>query len=199
MPYLGADLAATGSFSDQSAEHFLRFLEIPSSPATASMVLDNIQIRLPAGATADVALYSGGSTNDSTGMTLIFSGQGANGGGASAVVTVTAGGQSIPASTRIWLAHKGANENITIGTVPDGVMDDIATMAEMWGPSQTPSNMATLGQPWPTVVPPFEGSGGVFALPIMGLNYSVGGGGSTGRGRLIGGKLVGGNLLVRRL
>lgn len=185
MPYLGADLAATGSFSDQSAESYLRFLEITASPATANMVLDNIQIRLPASATADVALYSGGTSASSTGMSLIFSGQAVNGGGASAVITVTAGSQSIPQSTRIWLCHKGANQNITVGNVGDGVMDDIVTLADMWGPDQTPSNMATLGEPWPAVVPAFQGTGGTTALPIMGLNYSIGGGGSTPRNMLL--------------
>lgn len=182
---LGAnvDVSVAGHLAE-SSESYARFARL-ASPATSGMVLDNIKIRLPATSSARVALYSGGTSDtDPAGATLIFEGLASNATGSDAVVTVTAAQQSIPASTRLWLAHKGTNQNryyvYTAGNPhpsdgADPEAGDLLSAVWVWGPSASIDTDTDAA--WPSTVPSADTEGG--NAPQMALTYSVGGSAPT--------------------
>lgn len=175
---LGADVDASAGHLAETSESFARFARL-TSPSTSGMVLDNIKIRLPATSSARVALYSGGTSDaDPAGATLIFEGLASNATGADAVVTVTAAQQAIPAGARLWLAHKGTNENryyvYTVGNPhpadgADSEAGDLLSAVWIWGPLAGIDTDTT--DEWPSTVPSADTEGG--NAPQMALTYSI--------------------------
>lgn len=181
MPRIGASLESASPHAMESSESWTRFARL-LSPNLENMVLDDIQIRLPPNSAARVALYVGGASDtDPAGASLIFEGLASNATGSAAVVTVAAAQEAIPANARLWLAHKGTNEDryfvYTVGDPhpgdgPDTEAGDLLSAAWDWGPSA--SINTDTSSPWPSTLTTSEPLGGNAVM--MALTYSTGGG-----------------------
>lgn len=176
MPRIGALLDVT-DWSQSTAESWLRYERV-MSPDVADMVLDSISARLPAGASARLALYTGGASDtDPTGATLIADvGVASNPGGAAAVITVPAGKQPIPRNARLWLGYKATNEQFFHANDDEDNVGDLLGGWWEWAPDG-PSDLDT---PWAATVPQIGAGMAVQVNSAIAFDYSIGPGGTPG-------------------